>query len=271
MTPFTMQNQRVGSGIAVVTLSYRRPRALARCVASVAAQQAPAAVRHYVFSEEASLLREDPLLRPVAHHVEWVQIENPHRDNAHTQRVARLRQPTLAYVHEPFVAYLDDDNEMLPGHLAALYEALDGSDCDAAYSWRTLIYPDGSPYEGDFYPWHPDPERARALHRWCVEHGVIVPGDSVVYDGPRASDAPENVATVDMNEWLFHTPALRRLGFDQHFSDYDVAHQIGEDDKLLQRALAAGIRIVATRRPTIRYFLGGLSNRLPEAKRAVHA
>jgi hypothetical protein len=261
-----MPSQIAAGGIGVVTLSYRREQALARCVASVAAQQAPVPVRHYVFSEEADLLRASHGLRPWSDRVAWMQIDHPPRDHRHTQRVARLRQPTLAAIAEPYVAYLDDDNEMLPGHLDSLHRLLHGSDLDAAYSWRTLVYPDGSPYEGDFYPWHPNPARARELHRWCVAHGVIVPGDAVVYDGPRAGDEAENVATVDMNEWLFRTGSLRRLGFDRDFSDDDVANQIGEDDKLLQRALAAGMRIAPTRRPTIRYTLGGLSNRLPDAK-----
>lgn len=251
----------VVDSIAVATLSFRRPEALARCLASVAAQKTIVPVRHYVFSEEADLLRDSEQFAPWRDTVLWMPIDNPHRHDPATQRVARLRQPTLGVIREPYVAYLDDDNEMLPGHLDGLYRLLaPRPDLSAVHSWRIMVYPNGMPYAGDYYPWHPDPSRAKQLYAWCVAHRVIVPNDPVVRDGPVQSPEPENVATVDMNEWLFRTEALRRLGFDRDFSEHEIANQVGEDDKLLARALASGVRIESTRLPTIRYYLGGLSN-----------
>jgi len=246
--------------IAVVTFSVDRPVELARCIESVLRQQDAPPVRHLIFSENAAALRVHPALDPYRQAVEWVPLPAEPRIGHASPRMARRRQAALLRVEDEMICFLDDDNWYVPGHLASLCGLLLQRNLPAAHSWRRLVYRDGTPFEGDYFPWHPDPEIAAQLHAWCLAHGVLEAGSPVMKDGPRDSRDWRNVATVDMNEWLFRTAAIRAIGFEIEFSADELANQVGEDDKLLRRIEAAGWPIVSSDRATVIYQLGGVSN-----------
>ena len=245
--------------IRVLTFSVDRPELLARCICSVLAQRGCVPIRQRVLSERVEQLRNHPALAEVAARVEWMRIPGAPFVGDPSSRMSRLRQWALDAVEEESIAFLDDDNAIEPDHFARLGRCLD-RDVDAVYSWRRLELPNGSSFDGTWYPWHPNPERARSLHAWCVRAGVLSLGSDVVRDGPVDDPSPENVATVDMNEWLFRTRVLKRIGFECSFSPDEVANQVGEDDKLLARLRAAGIRLRCSHAPTVVYRLGGVSN-----------
>jgi glycosyltransferase involved in cell wall biosynthesis len=215
-----------------------------------------------VLSERWESLQVHPLLAALVDAVDWVSISSEPFVGNSSVRMARLRQRALNSVKEEFVAFLDDDNAITPDHFARLHACIEAG-ADAAYSWRRLELPDGRPFDGSWYPWHPDPDRSATLHAWCVASGMIVPGSDVVRDGPIDNPHADNVATVDMNEWLFRTQALRRVGFECQFTPDEIANQVGEDDKLLARVRATGMRLGCSNSPTVLYRLGGVSNRLP--------
>jgi hypothetical protein len=246
--------------IAIITFCLDRTQELVRCIQSIQHQQGAPPFVHYIFSERATDLQANPAVANSQALVTWVPITHAYGAEHSSPRMAKLRQLALETIQEPYVCFLDDDNEMLPHHLISLFDLLESQQLDATYSWRTLVYPDGSLFAGDHYPWHPRPELAESLYGWCVEHGIIRPGESIVYDGPRNSDDPHNVATIDMNEWLFRTSSLRRIKFNPAFTEQELANQVGEDDKLLERILRSDFRFAGTEQATVRYYLGGVSN-----------
>jgi hypothetical protein len=221
--------------------------------------QAPR-LRHRILSERVERLRHDPHLVPWRDRVEWVRLEGEPFDGASSPRLARLRDAALRHVKEEFVGFLDDDNAIEQEHIASLYALIKQRRLDAAHSWRSVLNADGSPFLFYRYPWHNDVDIATRMYRLCVAHGTIVPGDPVMRDGIRAAPGDGAEASVDMNEWLFRTEQLRRIGFDLEFSQSDMRHRIGEDDKLYCRILADGLRFACSERPTVRYYLGGVSN-----------
>jgi len=246
--------------VCVVTFAYRRPELLSRCIASVARQQTELSIRQLVMLQEETRIELTLSGGRSRYLLEWRRQERFYEQAFASGRLARMRQDVLELIDEPLVCFLDDDNEFLDGHLQSLLSLIREDGLDAAFSWRRLVSRDGRPYDGFSYPWHPEPDRANALHRWCVEHGVIEPGSDIVRDGPRDDRSAENVATVDMNEWMIGTDLLRSVGFDTYFSQEDARNQIGEDDKLLGRFMSRGVRFGCTARATVLYRLGGVSN-----------
>jgi glycosyltransferase involved in cell wall biosynthesis len=247
------------SGIAVITFCLDREKALLRCIKSVQAQKHFQDVVHYIFSERTNELRSSPILQPYEDLVKWIPIAHPVREHS-SPRMAKLRQAALQHIQEPCVCFLDDDNEFLPDHLSSLLNCFQNQKLDAAYSWRILCHSDGRLFAGNYYPWHPDPKIAESLYQWCVQNKVMRSKDPIVYDGPNFSNDPRNVATVDMNEWLFRTKSLLSLGFDLEFTQEELNNQVGEDDKLLRKILAANFNFTCSQQATVRYYLGGVSN-----------
>ncbi len=246
--------------ICVLTFSVDRPRELARCIASVASQVGAPRLRHCVLSEYADSLRRDANLVGWADKVDWHKLDNEPFQGASSPRMASLRDAAIRRVSEPLVCFLDDDNEYAPDHIASLYGLIDRHGLDAAHSWRKVMNADGSPFPFSHYPWHDDAAVGSEIYRWCVERGVIVPGDPVMRDGVRGQDEEDGYATVDMNEWLFRTEILCGIGFDSQFSREDLHMRTGEDDKLYRRLLAKNARFKSSERPTLLYYLGGVSN-----------
>lgn len=253
--------------LCVLTFTVDRPADLARCIESVLGQQGAPPVRHLILSERTAELASDPRLSRFGGLVEWVPLGGTPHQGPSSARMASLRQAAIGLVAEPLVCFLDDDNAFEPGHLASLAGLIESAELDAAHSWRRLFHSDGTPFDGSYFPWHPDPRVAGELHAWCVSQGILEPGSDVVRDGPREDRDCRNVATVDMNEWLFRTEVLRAVGFGTSFTEAEAANQVGEDDKLLARLRAAGVRFGCSRQPTVRYQLGGVSNR-PRTGRA---
>ncbi|WP_323120517.1 glycosyltransferase [Burkholderia alba] len=246
--------------VCVLTFAVDRPEALARCIASVAAQSVAHRVRHRVLSERADALRAAAPLARWRDAVEWRALDGAPFQGASSPRIARLRAAALDDVDTPFVCFLDDDNAVDPHHVESLLALIERDGLDAAHAWRFVRNPDGSPFGFDRYPWHDDPDIAARLYRACVERGVIVPGDPVMRDGASAAAEDADWATVDMNEWLFRTDVLRRVGFDTAFSATDLRMRVGEDDKLYRRCVDAAVRFACSRRPSVQYYLGGVSN-----------
>ncbi len=246
--------------ICVLTFAVDRPEALARCIASVAAQRGPVRILHRVLSERIDALRRHPSLAPWVDAVQWRPLAGEPFQGASSPRMASLRQAALAEVETPWVAFLDDDNAVEPEHFVSLLRLANERDLEAVHSWRAVLNPDGTPFLFGHYPWHDDPAIAGSLYRWCLEHGVVTPGSPVMRDGRRGGDDFSGPATVDMNEWLLRTACLRRVGFDTAFDPSEIDLRVGEDDKLFRRLIAHGVSFACSERPTLRYFLGGVSN-----------
>ncbi|MCW3464963.1 glycosyltransferase family A protein [Chitinophaga nivalis] len=244
--------------ICVITFTVDRVPSLIRCINSVLLQDA--SVRHMVFSENQPQLLRDARLDFCRSTTEFFPLEGLPHQGPSSPRMAMLRQHALSFVREPYMCFLDDDNEMEAGHLNSLLAIIREQQVGAAYSWRSLLYADGKHFDGSSYPWHSDEQEAYKRWQWCIAAGVMMEGQSVMKDGPVAVPDPMQLATVDMNEWLFHTATLREIGLDFSFSEQDLRNRVGEDDKLFARIRSLQLPIAGSGIPSIRYYLGGVSN-----------
>jgi hypothetical protein len=68
------------------------------------------------------------------------------------------------------------------------------------------------------------------------------------------------MSMVDMSEWLFETEFICGIRFVENYCAEDWETSWAEDAKLLDEIVARGLRIPSTRKPTLRYYLGGYSN-----------
>jgi GT2 family glycosyltransferase len=244
--------------ICVITFTVDRVVHLIRCIRSVLSQDVP--VRHLVFSENYEQLIKDERLDFCRDTTEFFRLEGLPHLGPSSPRMAMLRRYSLSFVREKYVCFLDDDNEMESGHLLSLMAIIEQQQVAAAYSWRTLLYADGSSFDGRSYPWHSNEKEAHKRWQWCLEAGVMVQGEPVMRDGPVSVPDPMNLATIDMNEWLFKTEALKQMGMDFDFSENDIINYVGEDDKLFARVRSLNLPIAGSGMATIRYYLGGVSN-----------
>lgn len=135
----------------------------------------------------------------------------------------------------PFVAYLDDDNEWHPDHLARLVAAGTDAEADFAYAART--------YANDpVYP-HPSPPLLGAQMPWGIHQ--ITPWD------PRRIRYENWVDTSD----ILHTrQAIQRLG------GWDEGCRRAADWQLMQRAAVADMRVTNVPEVLTTYYWHGQGN-----------
>lgn len=123
---------------------------------------------------------------------------------------AATRDRALARVQTPWVAFLDDDDEMMPHHLAALTSAVLNQAADYVFSWYEVIGGTDPRAEEFGIPWDPQ--------------------------NPRQT----TITT------LVRTDLARTHGFLEGEGDLSSPdrHYAGEDWRFTQRCNAAGARIV---------------------------
>lgn len=246
--------------ICVITFTVDRVKELIRCIESVKCQSVYHRINHIVFSENASKLENNSLLSKYIDSINLVKLNGEPHQGSSSPRMAKLRQESLSYVKEKFVCFLDDDNEMEKNHLEELVNIIEENQVDASYSWRTLLNDDGSYFDGKSYPWHNNEKEAKKRWEWCLKANIISIGSPIMKDGPVQIADPMNLATIDMNEWLFKTQIIKDIGFTFDFNEVEIKNNMGEDDKLFSKVLKSGINIRCSELPSIRYYLGGVSN-----------
>ncbi len=243
--------------VTVVTITRRRPAALLRAIESVRAQRTSAAVEHLIVvdscEETAAVLDEHtgPNLR-------WVQFERSPEEHTGPGRVGRLRNISATLSDAPWIAFLDDDNTWREDHLDTLLACAERTGCAVVHSHRELRESDGSPYLRDYFPWAPDPETARAIFRRAVAAGLMAPGSPVIRS-TTSPDIPAEFRFVDMGEWLISRSLLLQVPLVEQFTP-EEEKVIGEDDFWLAELLERAEPLACTEQPTLRYYLGGMSN-----------
>jgi glycosyltransferase involved in cell wall biosynthesis len=88
-----------------------------------------------------------------------VSYDHEHGGHAHN------RNKAMAMVNTEWVAFLDDDDVLLPHHLEHLINVQAQTGADLVYPWHTIVGPDGKPYAESILEGHGDPfdaERLRA-------------------------------------------------------------------------------------------------------------
>jgi len=161
------------------------------------------------------------------------------------------------------IAHLDDDNYWDASHISDLVPAVESSQNSIAHSWRKLLWPDGSPFLEEVYPWMKVPDRASAeyVYAQLVAWGVRIPGSPLVRDC-FLSDAGDCRFTVDTSEWMISADLARRIPFREKLSFRELSHWLTDDYMFCLDVYRYGIREVGiTGRSTLNYTIGGSSTK----------
>ena len=242
--------------VTVITLTRRRPTLVQRAIRSVRAQRTEHAVHHVGLIDDCP--DTHAVLAAAAGHYPELEVlyvpREPHEVSG-PGRSSRLRNLGVRRSADPWIAFLDDDNEWTADHLQTLVACARAEGARAVHSHVSLVNPDGSPYLQPRWPWARSDAEAEQIYRDRVAKGICVPGSNVVRDRPGPHDEP-----ADSSSWLLARELLLEVPFEEHFSQSDAENLIGEDDKLFWALTSKGEPMSCTRRPTLRYYLGGYSN-----------
>jgi len=269
--------------VGVITVTSGRPRVLRRAMASVRAQDHVGQIEHVIVVDDDPATVEaladvpdHPGLRttvvPVPRPADE-RDEPPGDKRRFYPRQARLLNVGVRAASTEWVAFLDDDNEFEPDHLSSLVGTARTHGVDVAHSGRTMWHTDGSPYLEETWHTVSDPAEAARIFGVMCDKGVRVRGTNLLLD--RADPLPpgaefrtssviraqDPVTLVDQNVWLVRRDLLLKLPVPETFTEAEHQANTAPDDKILQTLLANSVRIVRTGRPTVRYYLGGISNR----------
>lgn len=186
--------RRLTPGITVVTPTIPpRARQLKRCSDSV-----DAAMWWY---KAKSTHKTFPLFHLVMH------------DHDH-HGAAKTRHAGLSNVSTEWVAFLDDDDEMLPGHLLALHTAALEHQADYVWSQFRITYPNGSALDGPAFL------GAKAFSQWNDE-----------------DPAQTTITTLVRTELAHEAGGFAQ--FEENGEQVD-GHRAGEDFEFTMRCRKAG-------------------------------
>lgn len=271
--------------IGVVTVTRGRPRLLRRAMDSVYAQDFAGPVEHVIVIDEedpetaaaALAAPTRPGLRVTVHAQPRPPAERdePPGDKRRVYpRLSRLFNTGVRISTADWIAFLDDDNEYEPDHLSSLLECAREHGVQVAHSGRTMWYADGAPYLDEAWHTVTDPAEAARIYDVMCAKGVRVRGTNILLDraDPRVPGgafrtsstmrAEDPVCLVDQSVWLVRRDLLLRLPIPETFTDAEHEANTAPDDKLLRTLQDNDVPMVATDRPTVRYYLGGVSNRV---------
>jgi glycosyltransferase involved in cell wall biosynthesis len=250
-----MSSEREGQPpIAVLTVS-RRSSTLARCVASVDRQTYRGPIRHILVIDDnrdaIQVLKsiESPWPREV------VLVARSAEDSDGPARLARLRNDAVSRAADDYVAFIDDDNEWEPNHLASLHAALVASNADIVHSERQVFEADGRPYLRQEFPWARDLHTRHAIYAYCVAAGIMSAGSNVVRDRLEM-----RFTWIDLGEWLFPPQFLVGHPFETGYGPWEWFNISVEDRSLPKAIYESGMRVASTEAATLRYYLGGYTN-----------
>lgn len=267
--------------ITVITLTRRRCKLVRRAIASVRSQDYPGCIAHLVVVDDCAETIAD--LADIEHssrrklilHFES-RVPGEIRDgpvgiDVIYPRIARLLNIAVRMASSRWIAFLDDDNEYEVNHLSSLVNCAVRNDCSAVHSFRKIYHANGSPYLERRFPWARDPEEARRIYELLCSKGVWVRNSHILRDraGPSGLTSFRNstimssrdpVFLVDTSVWLLERTLLIKYPGPEIFSAEELENNTAPDDKFLELLLENGVRVVATGLPTLRYYLGGISN-----------
>lgn len=268
--------------ISVITLTRDRPSTLRRALSSVRTQAYEGPIEHLVVVDDDERTMLDLVKDGLSTHhrsVVPVLVRRPPEEaddrsddpRSIYPRLARLLNIGIRQASSKWIAFLDDDNEYEPDHLSQLMALASASGSPAVHSARQMVWADGTPYLERLFPGPmPVEERARIYELMCAR-GVWERGTNVLRDrvdpgqtafrsstviGPK-----DPIFLVDQNVWLLRRDLLLKTPIPELFTEEEFGNNVCPDDKLLQALCKRGVEIISNGAPTVRYYLGGVSNR----------
>jgi glycosyltransferase involved in cell wall biosynthesis len=268
-----------GEAISVITLTRNRQPALKRAIASVRNQSYEGTVEHIVMIDDdpatEKWLERYPNCpnRPLIWSLEPrlpVEKEHAYERRSVYPRLARLLNRGVRRASSSWIAFLDDDNEYEANHLSSLMECAHTHGSRAVHSVRRVFWQDGSPYLEALFPGASSIEEGTRIYQLMCEKGVWIRGTNILRDrvDPRqisfrnstVLEPGDPVFLVDQNLWLISRDILMRFPIPEEFSEREISENTCPDDKMLELFVRNGIPIVSSNLPTVRYYLGGISN-----------
>ncbi|MGH9349181.1 MAG: glycosyltransferase family 2 protein [Vicinamibacterales bacterium] len=247
--------------ISVITLTRLRAERLFRAIRTVAAQTGVRVLEHLVLIDDCARTHGELAAAAwLPTHLRWSVHSRSADDRTGPTRVATLRNLGVRHAAGTHVAFLDDDNEWAPDHLATLVACMERSGCPAVHSHLTIHWPDGRPYLEPRLPWARDARTAAEKYDALVRAGVWTRGSNIVRDRVDPEGCRDPIRTVDMGAWLFTRALLDELPFRTDYGNGDWTAVTTEDDKLLDDLVRRRIPTACTSRPTLKYVVGGYSN-----------
>lgn len=267
--------------VTVVTVNRGGGPSLRRAVLSVRRQVFPGPVTHLIVLDD-----DDPPeglldgLPPVpGRSVRLTVVRRPASERGAAgatrasiyPRLSRLFNIGARLASTTWLSYLDADNEYEPDHLASLLDHARGERAGAVHSGRSILFGDGTPYLRGVFPWAADEAAGRRIHALLTERGVWAGGNLLLdrvdagaptFRNSTVMTAADPTFLVDQSVWLLERRLVLRHPFPEQFTEQEISENTCPDDKFLEGLVRAGVRISSTGRPTVRYYLGGVSNSL---------
>lgn len=243
--------------ITVLTVT-RRHESLRQCLESVLNQTYSGPVRHLLVIDD-NPLASDRLSDLGVAPGDIVFVPRSNSDRTGPGRLATLRNLAVSQAGGGWLAFLDDDNAWETDHLASLWDAIQTTGADLAHSQRLIFEADGQPYLRAEFPWGRDELSRRAVYAYCLKAGIMSPGSNVMRDRLEM-----RFTWVDLGEWLFPPGFLEANPFSAEYGVWEWFNILVEDRDLPRAVFESGLRVAATERPTLRYFMGGYTNNTDE-------
>ena len=186
-------------------------------------------------------------------------------------RQARMLNKAARHSDAHWIAFLDDDNEFEPNHVSSLVDCARRADCSAVHSHCVVLNSDGSPYLEQKFPWALTEDEKTRIYELLCQRGVWSRNSNILRDraGPRLMGPFRNstkitewdpVYLVDTSAWFVENALLQRYPIPEVFTERDREENNAWDDKFLELLLDNRVRIATNGLPTLRYYLGGISN-----------
>lgn len=266
--------------IAVITLTRGRRHLLSRAMDSVARQDYGGPIDHIVIcdddQETYSALCTVAKTSPGTVFPVLIQRNNPLASHdvelrSIYPRLAAMLNHGVRIADSRWIAFLDDDNEYEPNHLSSLVSCARRFKCRAVHSHRAVFDSAGNPYLERRFPWTAHPEKSSRIYELFCRKGVWKRDSNILADraGPYGygefrnstiANYSDPVFLVDTSVWLLDRNLCLQYPVPEEFSDNDFEANNAPDDKFLEQLLRNDIPIVSTGLPTLRYYLGGVSN-----------
>ncbi len=261
--------------VAVVTITRSREDELLRCIESVSTQTYEGAIEHLIIGDESEILRRlerkilDDFPQVRIMHIRTSEYVHEYNEVYYPSRIGYLRNLGLEASDAELFCHLDDDNTYDSDHVSSLVATiLSEPEIGIAYSWRRMQRSDGSPYIFDSYPWTPQPrlavgkpELSKYIFEELVLGGVFTPGEPVIRDA-LIDQRGRHVYTVDTNELMVRREVHHDFKFVVDFEWREMVGDYSDDYAFVKLCYEAGIRFKASRRATVNYTIGGVSNLL---------
>jgi len=266
--------------VTVITVTHQRPHSLERAIASVKAQDASTDIEHLIVIDDNDVPYANLMQLASNEHrsLSWhtrkrdvaVDGDAPHARASIYPRLSRMINLGVKWAKHDWLAFLDDDNEYEPHHVRSLLAHCEKTKAKAVHSARKLYWPDGRDYLEPYFPGTSSPEEGARIYDLMCDLGVCIRGSNIMHDRVDAIQKDftnsteitpnDPVFLVDQNLWLIDRNILLEHPLPENFTEAEIASNTCPDDKMLEVLVRNGIAIESTRIPTVRYYLGGISN-----------